>query len=271
MVVFEIRDDGIVKDRLLGYLFYYERSKRFFAELLDEYDEWAAPFIFSGFVAKGQYSIGSEWSKKFVEQRIVPPDRQNLGAILKDNGLKEYDEYRLLLLSNGRCAQDEIHLRKISEEAIESGIRLRLSRKVKECFPLAERRLLVFFRDGKSVISDVNKKLTEDRLFLNIYRDDDAFKNVRVAPGGNGIEWGEERNIPAEFLYDTGKRADIQYEDMVGFIDKRLVDTTDACRLLGCSRQYIDQLMREGKLTPVRATSNNKLFMKSDIESELSL
>ena len=43
-----------------------------------------------------------------MQQRIVPTDRQNLGEILRDNGLKEYDEFELLMLATGRCAQDDL-------------------------------------------------------------------------------------------------------------------------------------------------------------------
>jgi len=38
--------------------------------------------------------MDSFWGGKFVAQRIIPPDRQNLGSILKENGLKAYDEPR---------------------------------------------------------------------------------------------------------------------------------------------------------------------------------
>ena len=85
MIVFEIRNNAENR-RLLGYLFYYDRSKRFFTELLSDTDEWSAPFIFAGHVKKGEYSIDSVWSKKFVNQRIIPPDRQNLGSILEQLG-----------------------------------------------------------------------------------------------------------------------------------------------------------------------------------------
>jgi hypothetical protein len=34
----------------------------------------------------------------------------NLVQVQKENGLKEYDEYRLLMLSMGRCAQDDYYL-----------------------------------------------------------------------------------------------------------------------------------------------------------------
>lgn len=43
----------------------------------------------------------------WVRQRIVPPDRQNIGQILKANGLEEYDEFSLLMFGSGRCAQDD--------------------------------------------------------------------------------------------------------------------------------------------------------------------
>lgn len=55
-----------------------------------------------------QYTVNAYWSKVWVQQRIAPTDRQNLGQILKDNGLDEYDEFQLLMLANGRCVQDKI-------------------------------------------------------------------------------------------------------------------------------------------------------------------
>ncbi|MCR5279707.1 MAG: DUF2442 domain-containing protein [Lachnospiraceae bacterium] len=269
MVIFAIIDNAVYKDRLLGYLFYFERSQRFFTELLEEYDEWELPFIFSGFVAKGQYSIGSLWSRKFVAQRIIPTDRQNLGSILKENKLREYDEYKLLLLSGGRCAQDEICLEKTDEDSLFPAIKDRLVRKVRDCVPVSKRKIMIFFKDGKSVLFDLNKASVDKRLFANVLGNDAVFKNVRVAPGGNGIEWGEERNISAELLYETGKKMDLEYEDVLSFMNERLVDTSGACSLLGCSRQYINQLVREGKLEPIRAGLNNNLFSKADIEREI--
>ena len=54
--------------------------------------------------------INAYWSKLWVQQRIVPTDRQNLGQVLKENGLSEYDEFELLMLAEGRCAQDSYFL-----------------------------------------------------------------------------------------------------------------------------------------------------------------
>ncbi len=267
MTVFEIRN-STAKEKLLGYLFYYDRSRRFFTELLDGIDEWECPFIFSGHVKRGIYSIDSVWSSKFVQQRIIPSDRQNLGSILRDNNLKEYDEYRLLLLSEGRCAQDELRLRRIAEKDIADEIKKRLRKKISDVMVLSGFRVLVFFKNGDSRIADIKMLCEKDRLFGNILKDEGVFRNVRVSPGGNGIEWGEERFVSAESLRTNGKKADILYDDILGFINDRLSDSAGAAKTLHCSRQYIKQLTDKERLIPVRERASYNIYTKSSLERE---
>ena len=271
MQVYKMIDDSIYKDRLLGYLFYYERSNLFFAELLSDIDEWTAPFMFTGFVRRGCYSIDSFWAGKFVAQRIIPPDRQNLGMILKENGLKEYDEFKLLKLSEGRCSQDEIHLEKADFDDIVPEIKKRFEHKVLDCIPGDDGHVIVFFKDGSVAEIDVKSMVSGEHLFDNVLRDKGLFENVKAAPGGNGIEWGHDRNIPAEKMYGFGKKCSIKYNDMLNFVNLRLVDTAAVCEMLDCTRQYVNQLVSSGKLIPVRGVSNNNLFLKSDIEREESI
>ncbi|MCR4929915.1 MAG: DUF2442 domain-containing protein [Lachnospiraceae bacterium] len=267
MTVFEIRDKAREKS-LLGYLFYYERSKRFYTELSSETDEWTCPFIFSDYVRKGIYSIDSERSGKFVKQRIIPTDRQNLGAILKENGLNEYDEFKLLLLSEGRCAQDELYLVRISEKDIIPEISKRFAGKVRDVMPLGNLKVLVFFANSKSAVVDIEELCRDNRIFGNVLKNDDVFRNVRVSPGGNGIEWGEERFIMAETLLATGKESDISYADLTGFIKARLVDTAGVTELLNCSRQYVKQLSDKERLIPLREGANSNLYLRSEIERD---
>lgn len=267
MIVFEIRDKA-QKGRLLGYLFYYEKSKRFFSELLEDTDEWTCPFIFSGFVKKGNYSIDSIWSGKFVNQRIIPPDRQNLGSILRENGLKEYDEFKLLQLSEGRCAQDELYLVRIQDKDIIPEVQNRLDKKVLDVMVLEDYNALVFFRDKKGFVIDVKKAYGENRLFGNILRNEELYRYVRVSPGGNGIEWGEERFIPAEEIRRSGKESLISYDDIKGFIKERLVDSAETAKILNCSRQYIKQLADKERLSAVREGANTNIYLKSILESE---
>lgn len=253
---------------LVGYLFYYERSRRFFAELPEDVDEWKAPFLFSSFVKRNIRSIDSEWSMKFVQQRIIPPDRQNLGDILKANNLSEYDEYKLLQLSEGRCAQDELFLVKISADKLLPEIASRLNRKVRDILPMTDHRATVFFMDDTARIIALKELCASDRRFDHIFRNDDLFRNVRVSPGGNGIEWGEERFLSAERLYPAGSKSPLHYSDLLSYVKKRVIDTTETAELLNCSRQYINQLTKNEKLLPLKSGSNNNLFLKSDPEKE---
>lgn len=102
MKIFAIRDAGDRDNKDIAFLFYYEKGGRFYVELPADADPWETPLILSSFLKRGERTVNSYWSRVWVQQRIVPADRQNIGQILRDNGLKEYDECRLLELSEGR-------------------------------------------------------------------------------------------------------------------------------------------------------------------------
>lgn len=269
MAVFEIRDAAektADEDFLTGFLFYYEKSRRFYVELLSENDEWSAPFIFAGGVSKGIFSFGPPLADSFVRQRIIPRDRQNLGSILKVNNLREYDEYRLLLLSEGRCSQDDLYLKKTDAELLPEEILQRLGRKVKDVIPMEGHKLTVFFNDKTVRLCHLDELVKGRREFDKILSDSEIFMAVKLSPGGNGIEWGTERIISAEELRENGAPAEISYESLLSFVKYRLADTTETAAIIDCSRQYIGQLVREERLHSVREGSNNNLFLKSEIE-----
>ena len=75
-------------------------------------------------------------------------------------------------------------------------------------------RVLVFFKDGMSRIINIKELCGEERLFGNIIRNPDAFRSVRLSPGGNGIEWDEERFLSAEKLRKKGKTINFQAETL---------------------------------------------------------
>lgn len=69
------------------------------------------PLLFVPFVERGEKRLGHAWSRRWVEERIVPTSRQNLGQVLRSHGLEEYDEFALLVDGEGRCAQDDFFIR----------------------------------------------------------------------------------------------------------------------------------------------------------------
>ena len=87
MRIFAIKDESLSSQTVLGYLIYYENAKAFYIELPEDADPWETPLLLSTFVKRGERSVNSYWSRLWVEQRIIPPDRQNLGLVLKENGL----------------------------------------------------------------------------------------------------------------------------------------------------------------------------------------
>ena len=87
MKAFAIKDDTVSESRELAYLLYYEMAKMFFIEIPEQTSEWEVPLLLSSFVKRKKYTVDAYWSKKWVQMRIIPPDRQNLGEILRENGL----------------------------------------------------------------------------------------------------------------------------------------------------------------------------------------
>ena len=144
----------------------------------------------------------------------------------------------------------------------------RLDGKVLDVMALGGLKVLVFTAKEKSFVVDVGELVGDDRGFGNVLKDDAIFRNVRVSPGGNGIEWGDERFIPAETLVSRGQESAISYGDLVCFIRTRLADTAEVAGILNCSRQYIKQLSDKKRLTPLREGAGSNLYFKGEIERE---
>lgn len=263
MKIFAVRDTNDNTEKDLAYLLYYEKEKVFYIELPEDADFWNTPLLLSSFAKRNIRTINPYYSKLWVQQRIVPADRQNLGQILKENGLEEYDEYDLLMLADGRCEQDDYYLSPVVGAYLER-FEKRYRYKVEDVIPLENGNLLVFFRDGKVKKCDANKLLAE--RYQGIVKNSEIFRGVSVQVGGYGVEWGETCSISDEMLYTSGIDVPLTIDDFGSFVKNRVVSTKEATDMLGCSRQNIDDLVRRNKLEPLKTDAKNKLFYKKDIE-----
>ena len=113
MKAYEIRESA--SETSIGVLLYYEQKKTSIIELDDTLDEWTAPLLFSGFVKSGVFTIPRDISLAWIRERVIPSGRQNINSILHRHKLKEYDEMNLLELSEGKCSQDSLYIRKTDE------------------------------------------------------------------------------------------------------------------------------------------------------------
>ncbi len=265
MKICAIKDESI-QQRIIGYLFYYEKSKMFFLELSDAIDEKEFPIFLSSFVRKGSFSVDHEWSARWVQQRIVPTDRQNLGMILRENRLKEYDVFRLLMLGNGRCAQDDCAIVPVKKEQLPEWMTGRLKKRLAFAAVLSEWNLLLTFCDGTIRRADISKDLEMDRKKRILLSRPDAFRAVRLLPGGNGVFWGEGMFMMAEDLYQKGVRIPLIADELRDVVKQYILDTADVCEELHCSRQYVNQLVQKNELAILKQSGNNRLFARGDVE-----
>lgn len=106
---FSIRNKAY-DDKIVAFLYYDEKKKTYRIEIPENIKSTDAPLIIADFIEKNQREIGNEWSYRWVKQRVVPAERQNIGQILKKNGMQYYDEFSMLIGNQGRSCQDECYL-----------------------------------------------------------------------------------------------------------------------------------------------------------------
>lgn len=252
------------KAKNLAYLIYYENEKTFYIEIPEEADEWETPLILSSYLKRGEKTVNAYHSKMWVQQRIIPPDRQNLGQILKENKLEKYDEFELLMLSKGRCAQDDYYLYPVSPDKLPDDFAVRFSKRIEDVVPLKNNFLLVFFRNGEIKKCDVSFFI-DNANCKSLLSKHEIFSSVEILTDGYGVSWGTVLSIPNEKLYDKGKAIDLSIDDFKSFVSNRVISISQAAEMLDCSKQNISDLIKRGKLNPIRSTGNSILLMKNEV------
>lgn len=263
--LFALRDESNGDQRDLAILEYYEQSRSFYFELPPDADPWGLPFILHEFAKRGQHTVDAAWTARWVEARIVPPERQNLGEILRVNGLKEYDELRLLELTEGRCSQDWCYLVPMRDDCTPDWYRKRVERRARDVYGLSHFRLAVVQRDGTAIICDVSELVRTAREFARISSDEQAFMRVSMQPGGHGARWGEGLQLSIEYLCGIGTLASFDGDDIALLASQAVCDTSEVAQLLDCTRQNVSDLVRRGKLVPLRSTTRGMLFLRADV------
>ena len=111
MFAFDIIDGRARNAVPCGRLFYDAERDEWGIQIAEGAGPEEVPFLFSSFVERGERAIGPAWARRWVAERVVPPGRQNLGEVLRANGLREYSEFALLAIGKGACSQDYFVLR----------------------------------------------------------------------------------------------------------------------------------------------------------------
>ena len=98
------------RNKIVGILNYDEQTRQYTIDIPEDVSFRETPFMLSLFLKKGIRSVDSKWSMRWVQSRIIPSSRQNIGEILRANGMRSYDEHKLLLKNEGRSCQDDFYI-----------------------------------------------------------------------------------------------------------------------------------------------------------------
>ncbi|MBR5089721.1 MAG: hypothetical protein IK093_09855 [Ruminiclostridium sp.] len=67
--------------------------------------------------------------------------------------MTNYDEYELLLIANGRCAQDDYYIEPLEGHDLPAELTERFRKKIEDMTPLGNGEYLVFFCNGQIVLT----------------------------------------------------------------------------------------------------------------------
>jgi hypothetical protein len=269
MKLFALKDSFDPDASVLAILCCYERERVYYIDMPSGTDPWTVPFILSSFAAREEWTVGADWSQKWVESRIVPQSRQNLGEVLRENGLDCYDTLRLLELTEGKNSQDSCYLEPIELADSPAWFREREANRVLEAIPLEGNRLFVAFRTGEVRLCDMaafaELRSTADSGLARVASDPALFERCEVAPGGRGVRWGAAIGIDDRRLLAAGEPTGLAWGDLVRILSALLLTTNEASQMLGCTRQNLNALVKRGGLSPVKASEKATLFLRPDI------
>jgi len=266
MKILEIRNFADKSEFPQAWLFYDPSSETFFAEIISDADPWLLPASLFGWAMQKKYTLGRKDTLRFIQERIIPAERQNISTILKDHGLKEYREWDMLKLYNGRCEQDDYELIPVHAEDLPEEIQSRISHHLRDFVIMENRDVLFFFNDGSTKSCDMTPLLSENRFFKPALVNDDFFQRMELLPSGMGIHFGTDAEILYDQLYACSQEIPVKYEIFLRFTKDRTVFTSEAAETTGCTRQNISALTKTGKLSPVKAGKKNMLFLKADLK-----
>jgi len=109
---FALHDENLC-GRQVGRFSYDEASKAFSMSVDSGVPLSDLPLSLEALVHKGNYLLGHEETLRWVRGRICPPGRHNINEILSGIGLKEYDEFKMIEATAGRCDKDSLYLKEL--------------------------------------------------------------------------------------------------------------------------------------------------------------
>ena len=130
---------------------------------------------------------------------------------------------------------------------------------------VGDREILSIFRDGSIWRADpVAEGLAGGRLALICGRPD-LMGQMKLIPGGLGVQWQGDIVLTAEQLYGRGIKMPVSHRELDRLIKYYIMLTSDVCSEFDCSRQYVDKKVRDGTLQTLRDGATGRLYTASEV------
>ena len=104
-------------------------------------------------------------------------------------------------------------------------------------------------------VEDIHKVINNERLY----------QSGKVGTGGYFVTFNDSIDIQAGVLYEAGEQIPLKLDDFKAFVQKNVLDTTESCNLLECSRQNLSYIVNQQKLDPVKAEVRGNLYLKGEV------
>ena len=111
--------------------------------------------------------------------------------------------------------------------------------KMKEVYPLPNKRLSVLFTDGTTKTYDVNPLFERFDSFKPL-ENEALFASVAVDVGGYGILWNDDIDLSSDELWEHGVTQTTPFDGLMSF--------TDATELWGLSESTLRKAISYGKI-----------------------
>ena len=135
-----------------------------------------------------------------------------------------------------------------------------------ECVLLDEYTLLCFFADETIRKIDLKKLASEKDMddLRKVLSHEKVYQSGKAGTGGYFVTFNNSIDIPVGVLYRFGLVIPLKMNDFKLFVQKNLLDTTESCDLLECSRQNLSYMVKRNHLCSIKE-ARGKLYLKGEI------
>ena len=206
------------------------------------------PVFFDIFINKKKYIIESYWTRKWIEERVIPESRHNIKDILKDNGFKYYNEILMIIASRAHSSMDDNYLKQIKYEEVSDCVKERRKHLIKDFIYLKEKnKAIVFFENGISKM--INLKTKNNKPFIN------CFGSELISTSYEFYSYDD--------IYKNGKNTPLLYDDLLNYVNENILSTNDIKKEYDYSRQYVNKLKQEKRIYEL----HDNLFIYNNIKT----